>query len=162
MQFAVAGLADASVMREGEDMFTLDPSVIISRQRENLSKIHTKVCRWTCSYSIKTQKTHLLVCSSHLPLVVCVCTQCSCSTDVPTYMQTDLNINGRYMQIRSLKKLEVRFKSEKKRLTRVNARLQSALEDARDSIDGHAEVRRTDTSLQTQPNRKMYTLACRS
>ena len=43
MQFAVAGLANASVMREGEDVFTLDPSVIISRQKENLSKIQIEV-----------------------------------------------------------------------------------------------------------------------
>ena len=66
------------------------------------------------------------------------------------------------MQIRNLKKLEVRFKGEKKRLTQETARLQSALEDAQDSIGGHDEVRRTDTSLQPQPNRKVYTLVRRS
>ena len=87
VQFAVAGLADASVMREGENMFTLDPSVIISRQRENLSKMHREVRRWACSHLTKTKKTRLLVCSSHLPLVVCAFTQYSCCTDVPTYMQ---------------------------------------------------------------------------
>ena len=70
------------------------------------------------------------------------------------YMQTDPNMNGR-TQIRNLKKMEVRFKVEKKRLTRETARLQSALEDAKDSIDGHAEVLHIDTSLQPQPNRKL-------
>ena len=43
MQFAVAGLANASVMREGEDLFNLDPTVIISRQQENLNKINVEV-----------------------------------------------------------------------------------------------------------------------
>lgn len=43
MQFAVAGLANASVMREGEDLFTMDPTVIISRRQENLNKINAEV-----------------------------------------------------------------------------------------------------------------------
>ena len=81
MQFAVAGLANASVMREGEDMFTLDPSVIISRQQENLSKTHTEVRRGACLLLAKQ----------------------SCYTDMPTCMQTDLNINGRYADPQSQK-----------------------------------------------------------